>query len=135
MKVCEQRMVDAMLNYKSVKCSSNTHTVATDNKVYVYLFDNLIAWYEDATLYITCHGWYTSTTKSRLNAILDTFKQSRLSQDKHVWYRNGLKWEGFEYIYLEHEAFSNFYPSIGCEYYSGTGELINDSSYERYLNQ
>ena len=32
MKVCESKMVDAMLNYKSIKCSSNTYTIAEDGK-------------------------------------------------------------------------------------------------------
>ena len=135
MKVCERKMVDAMLNYKSVKCCANTHTTVVGDKVYVYLFGNLIAWCEDVTLYISDSGWKSSTTKSRLNAILDTFKQPRLSQSKFEWYRKDLKWEGFAYIYLDHERFSDSYPVEGDEYYSGTGELINDSSYERYLNQ
>ena len=91
MRVCEMRMVSNMKNLKSGKCGANTRTEVWGNGVTVYLHNNAIArWQADkGVLTISNCGWETSTTKSRLNAILDAFNLGRIYQSKFVWYRNG----------------------------------------------
>lgn len=53
----------------------------------VYLFDNLIARYNHRakTLQIFNQGWYSITTKERLNGILDAFN-CYIRQHQFVWY-------------------------------------------------
>ena len=42
-------------------------------------------------------GWQTTTTKERLNAILDLLGKSRISQKKGVWYIGGKEWKKYEW--------------------------------------
>ena len=90
MRVCEHKMVSNMKNLKSGKCGANTRTEVWGGGVTVYLHGHAIArWQADkGVLTISNCGWETSTTKSRLNAILDAFNQGRIYQSKFVWYRN-----------------------------------------------
>lgn len=54
----------------------------------VYLFDNLIARYNHRSeeLQIFNQGWYSNTTKERLNGILGAFNGSYIKQHRFVWY-------------------------------------------------
>ncbi|MFO0204448.1 MAG: hypothetical protein ACK528_15115, partial [Alphaproteobacteria bacterium] len=45
-------------------------------------------------LLITDCGWRTSTTKSRLNVILDHLALPRIHQKNHVWYIGDDRWSG-----------------------------------------
>ena len=90
MRVCEMKMIDNIRKLKSGKCCSNTRTEVWGGGVTVYLHNNAIArWQADqGVLIISDCGWETSTTKSRLNAILNAFNLGRIYQSKFVWYRN-----------------------------------------------
>lgn len=93
MRVCEHKMVSNMKSLKSGKCGANTRTEVWGGGVTVYLHGHAIArWQADTgVLTVSDCGWQTATTKSRLNAILDSFKCDRIYQDKFVWYRNDEK--------------------------------------------
>jgi hypothetical protein len=68
-------------------CSGNS---ATDNYT-MRLHGNLIAKIDaDGTLAITNAGWFTNTTKERLNGIPGV----SICQKKGDWYLNGRKWDG-----------------------------------------
>jgi hypothetical protein len=64
----------------------NTRTDGTN----LYLYDNLIAKWQDDGLYITNAGWSTNTTKERLNGLSGV----RIGQEKGIWHLNGYKWNG-----------------------------------------
>lgn len=58
----------------------------------MYLFGNKIATYHSPTntLEITNCGWFTNTTRDRLNGLPGV----SISQKKFVWYLNGEVWDG-----------------------------------------
>ena len=69
-----------------------------DRIVSVYLWDTEIAhitFAENETrLYIRNGGFYTTTTKGRLNAILRHFNQGAIVQKNFDWYLNGQPFAG-----------------------------------------
>ena len=76
MRKIENKMIQAI---KSKSCFSLDNTrvdyVASENISEIFLHNNLIAYYkhDDDSMYISSCGWESNTTKSRLNALLDTF--------------------------------------------------------------
>lgn len=73
--------------------SSNTVVEVLPNVTILKLHDNEIAYrYNDPekTLSITNCGWFSNTTKERLNAIDGV----HIVQKKGVWYLNGKEWDG-----------------------------------------
>lgn len=56
----------------------------------LFLHGNRIAYYENGNLYITNCGWFSNTTKERLNALPNV----SINQNKGVWYLNGEVWNG-----------------------------------------
>ena len=64
---------------KSKSCFSLDNTrvdyVPSENTSEIFLHNNLIAYYEhtEQYMYVSSCGWESNTTKSRLNALLDTF--------------------------------------------------------------
>ena len=52
----------------------------------VYLHNNKIAIVEKEYVRIFSCGWYTNTTKSRLNAILSSLCGVTIAQKKGIWY-------------------------------------------------
>ena len=89
MRKIEQTMVNAVNNGRDWR-SGNTSVDVTDHGVVVRLHGNKIAQLdtEDRILWITDAGWQTTTTKSRLNALLAGVTAGRASihQSKFVWY-------------------------------------------------
>jgi hypothetical protein len=80
------RIIEAFLNGKTI-CDGNS---ATDNYT-MRLHGNLIAEIRaDGTLAITNAGWFSRTTKERLNGIPGV----SIYQKKGDWYLNGRKWDG-----------------------------------------
>ena len=72
---------------------SNTVVKVYPNVTVLELFGNEIAYlYNDPerTLEITTTGWYSQTTKERLNAIPNV----HIVQANHILYLNGKKWDG-----------------------------------------
>lgn len=58
----------------------------------MYLHGNLIATRSGDTVKLYDCGWQTTTTKERLNGILDRLNLPRIYQSKHVWYTGDEKW-------------------------------------------
>jgi hypothetical protein len=62
------------------------------------LHDNEIASKEqnsDSILIDTC-GWFSTTTKERLNGLLDTLGLPKIQQKNFKWYLMGKEWNGKE---------------------------------------
>lgn len=89
MRKIESAMVNAVRNGRDWR-SGNTSVDVTDHGVVVRLHGNKIAQLdtEDRILWITDAGWQTTTTKSRLNALLAgvTAGRARIHQSDFVWY-------------------------------------------------
>lgn len=68
----ESQMNAAIQSNKNWK-SGNTEVVTNDNVSTVYLHGNKIALVDDTSLTIFDGGWRSTTTKSRLNALINEF--------------------------------------------------------------
>lgn len=87
MRVAERQMLDAVRDFKTARCGSNTRVVAEGDTVSVYLFDNLIFRKEKGGKpRFTNAGWDSNTTKSRLNVLLLHFGFEAIYQKDYVWY-------------------------------------------------
>jgi len=63
--------------------------------VSMYLHGNLIAERNAQTVRITDAGWQTTTTKDRLNGLLDTLGLGRIYQQDFTWFiGDGESWNG-----------------------------------------
>ncbi len=71
MRLIEKQMNDAILNSKDWH-KDNTQVINIEGVSFVYLFGNLIATIADTWLEIFDGGVQSKTTKSRLNAILQS---------------------------------------------------------------
>jgi hypothetical protein len=92
MKQITKKAVEKFMNAKSWK-QDNTEVKVLPNVTILSLFDNEIAYlYNDPkrTLTITNCGWFSQTTKERLNGIPNV----NISQKKGEWYLNGVVWNG-----------------------------------------
>jgi hypothetical protein len=92
MKQITKKAVEKFMNAQSWK-QDNTQVKVLPNVTILSLFDNEIAYlYNDPkrTLTITNCGWFSQTTKERLNGIPNV----NISQKKGEWYLNGVVWNG-----------------------------------------
>lgn len=92
MRTITQNSVNAFMNAQEYK-SSNIAVEVLDNVTILKLHNNPIAYrYNDSerTLSITNAGWFSNTTKERLNAIPNV----SIKQVKGVWILNGTAWDG-----------------------------------------
>ena len=92
MKTITENSVNAFNSAKPFN-TSNTTVEVLPNVTILKLFGNAIAYrYNDPekTLSITNCGYFTKTTKERLNGIDGV----SISQKKGVWYLNGEEWDG-----------------------------------------
>ena len=91
MRKIEKQMQDAIRNRVEYWNGGNT-TVETDKEgnQFVTLHGNLIAQISNfGDIKLSSCGWQTVTTKSRLNAILDTFLNGiGVYQKDFIWYIN-----------------------------------------------
>lgn len=69
---------------------SNTQVTTSNGVTKLYLFDNLIAVKENGLTRISNAGWYSNTTKERLNGLVGV----HIQQKKGQWYLNGEEWNG-----------------------------------------
>lgn len=84
--------IQAFMEAKPYK-SGNTTVEVLPNVTKLLLHGNCIAYrYNDTekTLSITNCGWFSNTTKERLNAL----PNMRISQSNFIWYLNGKEWDG-----------------------------------------
>lgn len=92
MKKITTQAVDAFMNARPFKKDNMTIEVLP-NVTIMKLYGNRIAYrYNDheRTLSISTTGWFTKTTKERLNAIPGV----RIHQKNWQWYLNGEVWDG-----------------------------------------
>ena len=84
--------INAFMNAKTFK-RQNMEVQVLPNVTILYLHNNAIAYkYNDPerTLTITNCGWFSNTTKERLNALPNV----HIQQKNFVWYLNGKEWNG-----------------------------------------
>ena len=81
MRKIEREMIDALKERRYFK-KSNTEVIGN----MVYLFDNLIFVIEEGKVKFSCYGWYSVTTKSRLNAIMHWLGIGKIKQEEGLWY-------------------------------------------------
>jgi len=92
MRLITQQSVNAFMNAKKFK-KQNMKVEVLPNVTIMYLHDNAIAYrYNDPqrTLTITNCGWFSNTTKERLNALPNV----NIQQKNFVWFLNGEEWNG-----------------------------------------
>lgn len=84
-------IVDAFMYERNYK-SGNSSVELGNSEVNMFLFGNLIAKMNRNTghIYITNCGFFTNTTKERLNGIPNVSIQQKAGK----WYLNGSEWDG-----------------------------------------
>lgn len=89
-KITEQAL-NAFLNHRNFK-KDNTEVkkYSYDGEYALYLHGNRIAWWKGDKIWISNRGYFTLTTKERLNALPNV----HIVQKKGQWYLNGIKWNG-----------------------------------------
>lgn len=70
--------------------SNNTSVEVIENTSYLKLNDNVIAIRQDGKLSISNCGWFTNSTKERLNSLPNV----SIQQKNGIWYLNGNVWDG-----------------------------------------
>lgn len=85
MRQITDKVCGAFLN-KQRKCLGSTFT---DGQA-LFLWGNKIAEWRENQLWITNAGYFTVTTKERLNGLTGV----SISQKDYVWYLNGKEWDG-----------------------------------------
>lgn len=86
MRVIETQMNSAILNEIDWR-KDNTQVVNIDGVSFVYLYSNLIAMVADTWLELFDGGYKSTTTKSRLNAILSAHGNGeRVYQKDFTWF-------------------------------------------------
>ena len=84
--------INAFINAKTFK-RQNMEVEVLPNVTILYLHDNPIAYRynnPERTLTIQNCGWFSNTTKERLNALPNV----HIKQRNFVWYLNGKEWDG-----------------------------------------
>ena len=92
MRNITEESINAFLNAKKFK-KQNMIVEVLPNVTVLKLHNNSIAYrYNDPqrTLMITNCGWFSNTTKERLNALPDV----NIYQKNFKWYLNGKEWDG-----------------------------------------
>ena len=92
MRQITEQSINAFMNAKRFK-KQNTIVEVLPNVTVLKLHNNAIAYrYNDPerTLTIDSCGWFSNTTKERLNALPNV----SIQQKNFVWYLNGKEWNG-----------------------------------------
>jgi hypothetical protein len=77
--------INAFNNNYSFK-SGNTQVTTEKGETNLFLFGHLIAKKSNKGTFISNCGYETSTTKERLNGLLDSYNLPRIYQKSFVWY-------------------------------------------------
>jgi|TARA_B100001094_G_scaffold277404_1_gene286225 hypothetical protein len=101
MRKIERQMQSAICNLSNGKTWRNSNTEVAKNSegdTSVFLHGNRIAFIgADGDITLSSCGWETPTTKSRLNAILDTFLHgASIFQKDFQWYFEDLQTPFFD---------------------------------------
>ena len=68
----------------------NTQVEVFEDMTTLRLHGNLIAWENDTGVFIQNAGYFTATTKERLNGLYGV----HIQQKNFEWYLNGERWDG-----------------------------------------
>ena len=92
MRKITEESIEAFLNAKTFSKSNMIVEVLPNVTVLKYHNNEIAYRYNDPkqTLSITNCGWFTPTTKERLNALPNV----SIQQKNFVWYLNGKEWNG-----------------------------------------
>lgn len=91
MRKITKEATTAFLNRQIYTKSGNTKVTESFGVFYLRLHGNIIAeLYPNNTLKVTNAGWFSNTTRERLNGLPDVYVQ----QKNWVWYLNGEQWDG-----------------------------------------
>lgn len=85
MRKVTREIVSAFMNHET-KRVSNSYTDGTA----LYLHDNEIAVHVKGGIEVSNAGWFSNTTKERLNGLPGV----RVYQKNHQWYLNDEPWDG-----------------------------------------
>ena len=85
MRQTTRRIVDAFMLGKNLKLG-NSRTLNDA----IYLHNNKIAEWREGVLWISNAGWFSRTTKDRLNGLSGVY----IRQENYQWYLNGELWDG-----------------------------------------
>ena len=101
MRKIERQMQSAICNLSNGQSWSKSNTrVEKDDEgnISVYLHNNRITFVDKfGDLWLSSCGWLTNTTKSRLNAVLDTFLHgASIFQKDFQWYVDDLQTPFFD---------------------------------------
>ena len=99
MRTIEEKIIETLngCNGEGVKKLSCRDCVEVDGstKKY-YLWDSLLFWNDaENNYYFSGRGWSSSTTKSRLDALLRNFFNAGITQKNWCWF---LDWNGKKYL-------------------------------------
>lgn len=93
MRKIEQQMLAAIHQRKDWSCDNTrvqvtyfAHGARLIDRISVFLHGNHIAQIEPNSVAVNACGWKTTTTKSRLNAILREFCRAGIYQKNKQWY-------------------------------------------------
>lgn len=92
MRTITEKSIEAFMSGTKLTIG-NTRVQISDceyKTVWLKLHDNLIATRVGSKIRITNCGWFTNTTKERLNALPGVHIQQKAGK----WYLNGIEWDG-----------------------------------------
>ncbi len=89
MRNVTKKAIEAFLSGKNFS-SSNTKVYQFMGQTILALYGNEIAYNKGGKIKITNRGWFSVTTKERLNAIPNV----NIYQKNYNWYLNGKIWDG-----------------------------------------
>lgn len=76
------------------------------------LHDNEIATKENGVIKIDNCGWFSTTTKERLNGLLKTLGRIGIQQKNFKWYLDGKEWNGREVTLLPNNDWQYVSPYV-----------------------
>lgn len=92
MRAITQNAINAFLSAQKFR-NNNTVVEVKENVTVLKLHGHSIAFLynnPERTLSVTNCGWFTNTTKERLNALPGV----KIQQKKGIWFLNGQEWSG-----------------------------------------
>ena len=117
MRKCEAQMVEAIRdltgaadfqgcrwkggNTEVIQCHEGVaHTMGYERSIEIKLHGNLIAtiWPTDGRMKVMDADHRTNTTKSRLNSLLCSFSDGRISKKDSKWLLDGEPWDGAAHL-------------------------------------
>jgi len=101
MRQITEKSVKNFLNEDNFN-KNNTQVLKNEDTTGFYLHGNLIALNRKGKIIITNAGWFSNTTKERLNGILQNLGFDKIYQKNFEWFLAGQKWNGKPARLLKH---------------------------------